>query len=207
MISKRLYGLNCTSANGKQNSYRHATTRANMHPFRNLTLYLSTKVTFTAVFTLNFTQWSSQFPNAFFGSELTNSQGALLPVYSSTVDRLQISQCCCCPSYKKRTHDINVFLMLTCKCTPTNISNKSDVCVTIVYKYYRFWSGLGYKEVTELWKQKWKSKSLGPILRFGKLTNTDSMSSTCIQFLMKSTRYSTDQESQCVITNCHWPLL
>ena len=52
---------NCTSANnGKQTSYRHAATRANMHPFRNLMLYLSTKVMFTAVFTLNFTQWSSQ---------------------------------------------------------------------------------------------------------------------------------------------------
>ena len=83
----------------KKNSYRHATTRANMHPFRNLTLYLSIKVTFTAVFTLDFTQWSSQFLNKFFSSELINSLGALLPVYSSSVDRLQISQWHCCPSY------------------------------------------------------------------------------------------------------------
>jgi len=124
---------NCTSANGKQTSYRHATTRANMHPFRNLMLYLSTKVTFTAVFTLNFTQWSAQFPNMFFGSELMNSQGALLPAYTSTVDILQISQCYCCTSYKKWTYDTNVFLTLTCKCTPTYVSNKSDVCVTTVY--------------------------------------------------------------------------
>jgi hypothetical protein len=35
----------------------------------------------------------------FFGSVLTNSQGALLPIYSSAVNRLQISQCHCCPSY------------------------------------------------------------------------------------------------------------
>jgi hypothetical protein len=48
------------------------------------------------------------------------------------------------------------------------VSNKSDINVTIVYKYYRFWYGPRWKEVTELWNQKWKCKSLGYILWFGK---------------------------------------
>jgi len=80
-------------------------------------------------------------------SELMNSQGALLPVYTSTVDILQISQCYCYPSYKKRTYDINVFLTLTCKCTPTNVSNKSDVCVTTVYNTTDFGPDLGRKKL------------------------------------------------------------
>lgn len=98
--------------------------------------------------------------------------------------------------------------MLNCKCTPTDVSNKSDVCVTIVYKILQIliWTWVK-RSYTQFWKQKWKCKSLGYILRSGKLNNTDSMFSTCIQFLMKSRRYSTDQESHWFITIYHPNLL
>jgi hypothetical protein len=88
-----------------------------MQPFCNLTLYLSTKVMFTAVFTLNFTQWSSVSEYAL---QFCINQQLRVPSYLYT--HLQLTD------YKyhsatvaqatKNENDINVFLMLTCKKNP-----------------------------------------------------------------------------------------
>ena len=98
----------------KTDSYHHATTRANPHPFHNLTLYISTKVMFTAVFTMSFTQRSSQFLNTFFKSEFIDCQ-VLLLVYKSIIDTTNNTAPMLPKLQIMNINYINTYLMLACK--------------------------------------------------------------------------------------------
>jgi hypothetical protein len=152
--SKNFYtASNCISANKKQNSYRQATTRANASvsqsyavPFHQGHVHSCIYTEFqTMEFTLS--EYILQFWIQLSGCSFTCIHIHCWQTTNITVPQIISS------------NYTNVFLTLTCKSASKNVSYKSDICVSIVYKYYRIWSGLEQKQVMELWKQNWKWKT------------------------------------------------